>query len=129
MLGELRVTPVGSQEDFARIVAGIVQVVSESELQYRVHAMGTTVEGELEQILELVRRCHQEVRRHSDRALIELSIDDRAGAQGELVRSVERIRQLEIGAHLERLTASPRIGTLGMLMGSQSRGRAAEGVS
>ena len=110
MLAELRVTPVGSPEDFAHFVAGVVRVVSESDLQYRVHAMGTTVEGELEQILDLVRRCHEEVRKQSNRALIELSIDDRAGAEGELVRSMERVRQLEVGVPLERLTKAPRFG-------------------
>ena len=104
MLGELRVTPIGTPEAFARIVADVTRVVSEGDLQYRVHAMGTTVEGELDEILDLVRRCHLEVRKHSDRTLIELSIDDRAGAEGELVRSVERIRELEMGVPLERLT-------------------------
>lgn len=103
MLGELRVTPVGPPEDFAQIVAGVVQTVSETNLQYRVHAMGTTVEGELEEILDLVRRCHQEVRKHSDRALIELSLDDRADARGELIRSLERVRQLGDDVPLERL--------------------------
>lgn len=110
MLGELRVTPVGP-EDFAHVVAGVVRVVSESDLQYRVDAMGTTVEGELDQILALVRRCHEEVRKHSDRALIELSIDDRAGAEGELVRSIERVRDLEASVPLERLTKGPRFET------------------
>jgi len=51
MLGELRVTPVGGPEDFAHIVAGIVRVVAQTDLQYRVDAMGTTVEGELDEIL------------------------------------------------------------------------------
>lgn len=109
MLAELRVTPVGgSPEEFPRIVARVVRIVSECDLQYRVEAMGTLVEGELPEILELVRRCHQEVRKHSDRALIELSIDDHAGAEGELVRSLDRVRRLEVGVPLERLTKSPR---------------------
>jgi uncharacterized protein (TIGR00106 family) len=111
MLGELRVTPVGSPEDFARVVADVVRIVSESDLQYQVHAMGTTVEGELDQILELLRRCHAEVRKHSDRVLLELALDDRAGAQGELVRSVERVRKLDVDVRLERLTVAPRIQT------------------
>jgi uncharacterized protein (TIGR00106 family) len=106
MLGELRVTPVGSREAFVHVVAAVVRVVAESDLQYSVHAMGTTVEGELEQILEVVRRCHQEVRKHSERVLIELSIDDHAGAEGELVKSVERLRGREVGTPLERLTTS-----------------------
>jgi uncharacterized protein YqgV (UPF0045/DUF77 family) len=72
--------------------------------------MGTTVEGELDEILDLLRRCHAEVRKHSDRVLIELSIDDRAGAEGELVRSVSRVQELELDTPVERLTtASQRI--------------------
>jgi uncharacterized protein (TIGR00106 family) len=107
MLAELRVTPVGSREDFARVIAGVVRVVADSHLQYCVHAMGTTLEGELDEILEVLRRCHGEVRKHSDRALIELSIDDRAGEEGELVRSLEHLRQAGIGVALERLTKAP----------------------
>ena len=103
MLGELRVTPVGSLEDFAQVVAGVVRVVSESELAYRMGAMSTTVEGDLDQILELVRRCHEDVRKHSDRVLIELSIDDRSGADGELLGSIERVRELDLGVPLERV--------------------------
>jgi uncharacterized protein (TIGR00106 family) len=104
MLAELRVTPVGCRDDFAHVVAGVVRIVGESNLQYRVHAMGTAVEGDLDEILGVLRRCHAEVRKHSERALIELSIDDRAGAEGELVRSLEHVRQLGIGVPLERLT-------------------------
>jgi uncharacterized protein (TIGR00106 family) len=104
MVAELRITPVGSRDDFAHVIAGVVRVVAESDLQYRVHAMGTTLEGELDEILAVLRRCHAEVRKHSDRALIELSIDDRAGEEGELVRSLEHLRQVAMGAPLERLT-------------------------
>lgn len=58
MLAELRVTPIGSKTSFARLVADLVPILADSPLQYQVHAMGTTLEGELDAILELVRRCH-----------------------------------------------------------------------
>jgi uncharacterized protein (TIGR00106 family) len=105
MIAELRVTPIGRSEDFARVVARAVEVVAESKLQYRVHAMGTSVEGSLDEILEAFRRVHEETRKHCGRVLMELAVDDRAGAEGELVRSVERVRDLEIGVPLERLVA------------------------
>ncbi len=103
MLAELRVTPVHFQGDFADLIARVVRVIASSSLQYCVHALGTSLEGDLEEILDVVRRCHEEVRKHSDRALIELSLDDRGGAQGELVRSLQRVRDLNIGIPLERL--------------------------
>lgn len=104
MLAELRVTPVGGSAPFARLVADVLPILKESPLQYHVHAMGTTLEGELEDILAVVRRCHEALRRDAERVLIELSIDDRAGAEGELVRSVEHVRELARDAPTERFS-------------------------
>ena len=105
MIAEIRITPVASKLSFARLVAELVPILAESPLQYQVHAMGTSVEGELDAILEVVRKSHRELRKHAPRLLLELSIDDRDAAEGELVRSLEHVRDLEVGAPLERLVA------------------------
>jgi uncharacterized protein (TIGR00106 family) len=103
VLAELRVTPIGGKTSFARLIADLVPILAESPLQYQVHAMGTTLEGDLEPILELVRRSHEEARKHADRVLIELSLDDRASAEGEIVRGLQHVRDLRVEAPLERL--------------------------
>jgi len=103
MLAELRLTPVGSRISFARLVADVLPILAASPLQYQVHAMGTSLEGELDAILAVVRGCHEELRKHADRVLIELSIDDRTAAEGELVRSLRHVRELNVDAPLERL--------------------------
>lgn len=109
MLAEIRITPVGASSSFASLVADLVPIFAASPLQYQVHAMGTTLEGELDAILEVVRRCHEELRKHAGRILIELSIDDRTASEGEIVRSLTHVRELEVGAPLERLVhESPR---------------------
>jgi len=102
MVAELRVTPVGARVPFVRLIADLLPILAESPLQYELHAMGTTVEGEIDAILDLVRRCHQELCKHAERMLIEISIDDRAGAEGELVRSLKHLRELS-GHSLQRL--------------------------
>jgi uncharacterized protein (TIGR00106 family) len=102
MLAELRLTPVGPGIPFLRLIADLLPVLAESPLQYQVHAMSTTLEGDLDDILEVVRRCHDEARKHADRVLIELSIDDRAGAEGELVRNLDHLHSIS-GRSLERL--------------------------
>ena len=103
MLAELRLTPVGSHISFARLVADVVPILAASPLQYQLHAMGTTLEGELDAILAVVRRCHEELRKHADRVLIELAIDDRTSAEGELVQSLRHVGELSLDAPLERL--------------------------
>ena len=106
MIAEFRITPVDAHGDFPKLVAEVLRVVAQSRLQYQLHAMGTSLEGELDEILEVVRRCHKELRKHSQRILIELSVDDRSGKEGELVRSIEHVRELGTGVPLERFTAT-----------------------
>ena len=102
MVAEFRLTPVGSRTPFARLLAELLPILADSSLQYQVHAMGTTLEGELTEMLDVVRRCHEEARKHADRVLLELSVDDRAGAEGELVRSLNHLRECT-SKPLERL--------------------------
>lgn len=106
MIAEIRITPVRNGDEFPRLVARVVEVVADSKLQYQVNAMGTVVEGSIDEILETFRRVHAAARQHCNRVLMELSIDDRAGAEGELVRSLDHVRRLEVGVPLERLVAA-----------------------
>lgn len=103
MLAELRLTPVGSKISFAHLIADLVPILVDSPLQYQVHAMGTTLEGDLEPILDVARRCHEVARKQADRVLIELSIDDRTAAEGGIVRSLQHVSELRVQGALERL--------------------------
>jgi uncharacterized protein (TIGR00106 family) len=103
MLAELRITPVKANADFLGHIARVMRVLKESALRYQVHAMGTTLEGDLEEILGVVRRCHEALCEDSSRVLIELSIDDRRTTEGELVRSLEHVREALPNVPLERL--------------------------
>jgi len=103
MLAELRVTPVGSDTSFAQLIADLVPILDDSPLQYQVHAMGTTVEGELSPILDVVHRFHAEARQHASRVLLELSVDDRTTAEGEIVRGLQHVRDIRSDAPLERV--------------------------
>ena len=103
MIAELRITPVESKESFLKETSEVVRILEGSPLSYQVHAMGTTLEGSLEEILDIVRRCHDHVSKVSERTLIELSIDDRSSPGGELERSMQHLREASFGVPLERL--------------------------
>jgi uncharacterized protein YqgV (UPF0045/DUF77 family) len=102
MLAELRITPIGSKVPFARLIADLLPLLSESRLQYQVNPMGTTLAGDLPDILALVQQCHGRLRERTERVLIELSVDDRAPHEAELVRGLEHVRQMATEAPLER---------------------------
>jgi uncharacterized protein (TIGR00106 family) len=103
MIAEIRITPVGGKIAFPRLIAEVVDELAQTPLLYQVNAMGTAVEGSLDQILTAFQRIHEVARKQADRVLMELAIDDREGAEGELVRGLEQVRRLELSTPLERL--------------------------
>jgi uncharacterized protein (TIGR00106 family) len=74
-------------------VAEVLTIVSESGISYRLHAMGTILEGDWDEIMNLIKKCHNRIRKDSDRVLTTITIDDRKGRTGRIagkVKSVER---------------------------------------
>lgn len=79
-IAEFSITPVVGEE-LSPFIDAAVDVVKKSGLKYEVDALGTTIEGELTQILNVVAMAHQAVKaKGADRVLTEIRIDDRVGS-------------------------------------------------
>ena len=94
MVVEFSIVPVGRGEELAGPVARILDIVDRSGLPYQLTAMGTIVEGGWDEVLGLVRRCHEAMRDECGRVLTRISIDDRPKASGRIegkVRDVEAV--------------------------------------
>ncbi|CAA9389487.1 MAG: FIG00544011: hypothetical protein [uncultured Nocardioides sp.] len=86
--------PSGSVTD---AVAAAVRVVRESGLPNRTDAMFTTVEGEWDEVMAVVKRAVDVVAEVSPRVGLVLKADIRAGYDGQLTAKVERIEQALAG--------------------------------
>lgn len=92
-IAEFSITPIGKGVSVGAHVARCLEIVDRSGLPYRLHAMGTVVEGEFDDILNLIARCHKAVAEDCERVSTVVKIDDRKGASGQLdakVKAVER---------------------------------------
>jgi uncharacterized protein (TIGR00106 family) len=90
---EFSITPIGKEVSVGTYVARCLEIVDRSGVPYRLHAMGTVIEGEFEDLLNLVARCHKAVAEDCERVSTIIKIDDRKGASGQLeakVKAVER---------------------------------------
>ena len=67
MIVEFSVVPIGRGEALAGPVARVLDIVDKSGLPYQLTAMGTLVEGDWDEVLALVRRCHEEMRGEAGR--------------------------------------------------------------
>ncbi len=74
-------------------MAECVRLIDESGLDYELHSMGTIVEGELDQVLDLMRRCIEQVAKHSDRVTCAAKLDFRRGHAGRLKSKVASVEQ------------------------------------
>lgn len=56
---DFTVIPLGVGVSLSRYVAACEKVLAETGLSYQLHANGTNVEGEWEEVFAAVRRCHE----------------------------------------------------------------------
>ena len=92
VLLEFSMSPLEAGESVGRYVARSLEIIDSSGLDYRLHAMGTVIEGEWDEVFDVVRRCFDEMSADCDRITCSIKLDARKGATGRLlskVRSVE----------------------------------------
>src|ERR1700710_2340128 len=74
-------------------VASAVKIVRQSGLPNETTSMFTTIEGEWDEVMSVVKRCTDALLEHTDRVSLVLKADIRPGHTGQLTAKVERINQ------------------------------------
>lgn len=94
MLVAFSVAPSGTGREDASVhdaVAAAVTIVRESGLPNNTDAMFTTIEGEWDEVFDVVRRATEAVAPFGSRVSLVLKADIRPGYSGELTGKVERL--------------------------------------
>jgi len=100
MLVAFSVAPSGSTEasqadgSVSEAVAAAVRVVRESGLPHHTDSMFTTVEGEWDECMDVVRRACEVVGQYGPRVSLVLKADIRPGHSGELTGKLDRLEQV-----------------------------------
>jgi uncharacterized protein (TIGR00106 family) len=87
------VTPLGVGEGVAEPVARAVRVVRESGLPNRTDAMFTTIEGEWDDVMAVVKRAVEAVAEVAPRVSVVLKADVRQGVTDGMTTKVESLEQ------------------------------------
>ena len=93
VLLEFSMFPLGKGESVSPYVARSLDIIDRSGLDYRCHAMGTTLEGEFDQVMAVVRDCFQAMAEDCDRIECSLDFDYRKGSQSRLEAKVASVEQ------------------------------------
>ena len=92
VLLEFSMYPLGRGESLSSYVARSLEIIDNSGLEYRCHAMGTIIEGEYDQVMDVVRKCFERMSEDCDRVECSIKFDfrrDRSGMLEGKVASVE----------------------------------------
>ena len=93
MLVAFSVTPLGVGDSVGDLVAEAVRVVRASGLPNRTDAMFTTVEGEWDEVMAVIKQAVDAVAAHAPRVTVSLKADIRPGVQDALTAKVEHIER------------------------------------
>lgn len=93
MIVAFSVTPLGVGEDVGEFVADAVRVVRESGLPHRTDAMFTSLEGEWDECMDVVRRAVAAVEARAPRVSLVLKADIREGVTDGLTSKVATIER------------------------------------
>jgi uncharacterized protein (TIGR00106 family) len=91
MIAAFSITPLGVGDSVGDEVAEAVRLVRESGLPNETNAMFTNVEGEWDEVVDLLKRCVMSVAERARRVSVVVKIDYRPGVTDGLTSKVRAI--------------------------------------
>jgi uncharacterized protein (TIGR00106 family) len=88
---DFSIFPVGKGESVSPYVARVVKIIRDSGLQYQLGPMGTTVEGEWDELMDVVTRCFKELKKDCARIYMSAKVDYRESGSNRIVSKVKSV--------------------------------------
>lgn len=93
VIADLTVVPIGVGVSLSKYVVACEKVLEEAELKTKLHAYGTNIEGEWDQVFDAVKRCHEVL--HA-MGVPRVSTTIRVGTRTDRVQTMEdKVRSVE----------------------------------
>jgi uncharacterized protein (TIGR00106 family) len=102
VLLEFSMAPLEKGPSVGSYVARSLEIIDASGLDYRLHAMGTIIEGEIDQVLGVVKTCFEAMAADCERITCSVKIDYRHGFSGRLRSKVSSVEE-KVGHTLKKV--------------------------
>jgi len=87
------ITPLGGSASVSGPVADAVRIVRDSGLPNETNAMFTNIEGPWDEVMEVIRRCCQELAKDAPRVSLVMKVDYRQGARDAMRHKVDSVER------------------------------------
>ena len=101
LLAEVSIWPMDKGESVGKYVARVLDVIDRSGLPYKLGPLGTCIEGEWGEVMEVVRQCHEVLAADCNRVACTIKMDWRRGAGGRIDGKVHSVEE-KLGRSLKK---------------------------
>jgi uncharacterized protein (TIGR00106 family) len=102
VLLEFSMSPLEKGPSVGDYVARSLKIIDASGLDYRLHAMGTIVEGEIDEVLGVLKQCLAAMAADCERVTCTAKLDYRRGHAGRLKAKVASVEE-KLGRELKKV--------------------------
>ena len=94
VLLEFSMSPFDKGESLGKYVARVIDVIDKSGITYRLNPMGTILEGEYSEVMNVVEKCFRELEKDCNRISVSIKIDYRKGTESRLNSKIKTIESV-----------------------------------
>ncbi len=76
MMVQFSILPVGDTHHISQPISKALKIVHDSGVEYRLTPMGTLLQGDWQEVMAVIKRCHNAVQEDFDRVITHIKIDD-----------------------------------------------------
>lgn len=91
-LAELSIFPLDKGASLSPYVARAVRIIEDSGLPFAFGPMGTSIEGEWDEVMAVVKRCLDDLAEDCERISVQLKVDWRRGPAGRITDKVRSVQ-------------------------------------
>lgn len=93
VMAEFSIFPVGEGESLSQYVARCTRIIEESGVRNQLHSMGTTLEGDWDQVFKVMKDCFEELEKDCARISMNIKVDYRRGESYRMEDKVRSVRE------------------------------------
>lgn len=93
VLIDLSIFPLDKGDSLSTYVARVLKIIKDSGLFYKIGPMGTSLEGEWDEVMGVVNKCFEELKKDCERVYMALKVDYRKGPSGRIESKVKSVEE------------------------------------
>ena len=90
---DFSIFPVNKGESLSPYAARAIKIIKESGLPHHISPMGTSIEGEWGEVIGVVGRCLEDLKKDCDRLYMTMKVDYRKKESGRIEKKIKSVEK------------------------------------